>query len=83
MNRLAIAVVPFLAFCGVALADAPAPDPAALRITHALNLLEAEGYSDFRNFHAAGNDFAATITSQGRTFTVMIDPDSNQVTPQG
>jgi hypothetical protein len=52
----------------------------ASRITTALNLLEGEGYADFSNFHAAGNAFAATVTQNGKTFQVTVDPDSGRIT---
>jgi hypothetical protein len=95
MTRLAIAVVPLLAFAGAAFAAtppaAPAPrtghphhlnTPAARRMTHALNLLEAGGYGAFHDFRSDGKNFAASVTQQGRAFTVVIDPDSGQLTRQ-
>ena len=53
------------------------------RMTHALNLLEANGYGEFSNFRPAGKNFMATVTGNGQRFTVTIDPDSEQVTRQG
>jgi hypothetical protein len=57
--------------------------PSAVRITHALNLLEAQGYGDFRNFRQDGKNFDATVTRNGKQMSVQVDPDSNQVTVQG
>ena len=53
------------------------------RETQALNLLEAKGYGAFTNFRPAGNDFAATVTRDGRTMTVQVNPQSGQVTTAG
>ncbi len=55
----------------------------ARRMTHSLNLLEAQGYGDFSNFRQDGKNFAATVTRNGRQFTVVVDPDANRVTSQG
>ena len=52
-------------------------------MTHALNLLEAKGYGDFRDFKQDGTNFAATVTQNGQSFGVVIDPDNNQITRQG
>lgn len=80
-----------LASAGLAFADVssgstanvPLPDsPEATRMTHALNLLEAQGYGDFSNFRAEGKNFAATVTRNGRQFTVVVDPDTDHVTPK-
>jgi hypothetical protein len=53
--------------------------PLAQRMTHALNILEANGYGDFANFRADGKNFAATVTDQGEPFSVVINPDSDEV----
>ena len=53
------------------------------RMTAALNLLEAKGDASFTNFAASGNDFSATVSQNGRSFAVRIDPDRGQVTPLG
>jgi hypothetical protein len=53
------------------------------RMTAALNLLEAKGYGDFSNFKADGNNFAATVKQNGKSFGVVIEPDSGQITRQG
>jgi len=87
-----------LAVGGVAQAAAPAQpkahhaamhgtdgahDRTARRETAALNLLEAKGYGDFKDFHADGRNFMATVTQQGRSFTVIINPDLGALTQQG
>jgi len=56
---------------------------AADRETQALNLLEAKGYGGFTNFRPAGNDFTATVTREGRTMNVQVNPQSGQVTTAG
>lgn len=48
--------------------------------TRALNLLEAKGYGDFTNFHRAGSDYAATVSQNGQSFPVTINPESGQIT---
>jgi hypothetical protein len=53
------------------------------RMTHALNLLEANGYGDFSDFRQDGKNFDATVTRSGRQFTVVVDPDADQVSQQG
>lgn len=52
------------------------------RMTQALNLLEAKGYGDFTNFRADGKNFDATVTQNGKTVTVVVDPDASQITQQ-
>ncbi len=82
MNRLASAVLAGV-FCvatgGVAVG---APAATAERMTHALNLLEAQGYGSFSNFAPDGKNFTATVNENGQRFTVLVDPDSDQVTRQ-
>jgi len=51
------------------------------RMTRALNLLEAKGYTNFIDFRGAGGSYEATVTQGGRHFAVRVDPDSQQVTP--
>lgn len=84
MNRLASAVLAGV-FCaatgGVAVAVG-APAATAERMTHALNLLEAQGYGSFSNFAPDGKNFTATVNENGQRFTVLVDPDSDQVTRQ-
>jgi cytochrome c5 len=57
--------------------------PVEARMTHALNLLEANGYGDFSDFRQDGKNFDATVTRSGRQFTVVVDPDADQVSQQG
>jgi len=54
-------------------------DPA----TTALNLLEENGYRNFSSFHRAGRDFEATANQNGRNVTVVVDPVTKSVRPQG
>ena len=58
-------------------------DPREARMTRALNLLEAKGYGDFSGFKQAGTEFAATVMRNGKQTVVTVNPDSDQVTPQG
>jgi hypothetical protein len=51
--------------------------------TRALNLLEAKGYGDYRNFRPEGGGFAADVNRGGRTETLMVNPDTDSVTPRG
>lgn len=60
-----------------------AADSGANRMTDALNLLEAQGYGSFSNFKADGANYEATVTQNGQSFTVVINPDSGQITRQG
>jgi hypothetical protein len=88
MTRFALAALPLILVAGTALADSPtwptdSAHGSATRITAALNILEAAGYGDFRDFHADGRNFAASVTQQGQTFPVVIDPESGQVTRAG
>ncbi len=53
--------------------------PAAARYTQALNLLEDKGYGNFTNFHKSGNEFQATVTRNGKSMTVTVNPDSGVV----
>ena len=57
--------------------------PEAREMTAALNALEADGYGDFSNFKANGSTFTATVTQNGKQFTVQVDPTTGQVTRQG
>ena len=52
------------------------------RDTKALNMLEAQGYTDFSNFRPDGKNFAADVTQGGKSRAVTIDPDSGTITPQ-
>jgi hypothetical protein len=50
------------------------------RDTEALNLLEAHGFGDFKDFHPVGQNFQATATVKGKQVTVMVNPDARTVT---
>jgi hypothetical protein len=54
----------------------------ASRMTSALNLLEAKGYASFSNFKQDGANFSATVTKNGHSQTVIVDPDSGTVMAQ-
>ena len=62
-----------------AAASLPTRGPAVHRVTQALNLLEAQGYGDFKDFHVQGTDFAANVTRGGQNFPVTIDPDTETI----
>ena len=49
------------------------------RETDALNLLDAKGYPDFTNFRRDGRNFEATVTRDGKSETVWVDPDTKSV----
>lgn len=54
------------------------------RATTALELLEANGDRNFKDFHADGHNYAATVTgTDGKTHNVTIDPDSHKVARSG
>lgn len=63
------------------------PEPAwrqqADRATHALNMLEAQGFTRFSHFQANGGDFIASVHEHGQTAQVTIDPDTNQILKGG
>lgn len=52
------------------------------RATRALNLLMAGGYTEFRNFHQQGDDFVATVTQDGKTQMIIVDPDNGKIQMQ-
>jgi hypothetical protein len=53
------------------------------RATTALNVLEANGYRDFSTFHPMGHDFAISANQNGKTVTVVVDPESKTVRTEG
>ena len=55
--------------------DAMSHSPA----TDALNLLESKGYGDFSNFHRAGRMYAATVSRDGKTMHLTIDPEAGTI----
>jgi hypothetical protein len=50
------------------------------RAAEAVDLLRASGYRVFRNFHPAGRQFEAMVTTNGRDRLAIIDPDRRLVT---
>jgi hypothetical protein len=56
--------------------------PAAQRATEALNLLEAHGYANFRDFGPDGQNYSAMVeTTNGKRAKVIINPDTGEVSP--
>lgn len=53
------------------------------RSTTALNLLVVNGYRDFSTFRAVGQEFEVTANQDGKTVTVMVNPDTKTVRPEG
>ncbi len=50
------------------------------RATKALNMLEANGFTHFTNFHRMHNGlFGASVDRNGRWRSVQIDPSDNQI----
>ena len=91
----AIAVLAVLISSTVVHAAAPKREAGdtleARRATKALNIRESRGFAAgveeksrnaFADFRAHGKDFVATIVQHGRTFVLLVDPDTNQVTRQ-
>jgi hypothetical protein len=56
-------------------------NPQAMRATHALNMLEAQGYGDFSHFRRAGDNFTADVMKDGRAMQVLINPGTNVIQP--
>lgn len=54
-------------------------NPVEERMTAALNLMEADGFGAFSDFHAAGKNYAALVDQDGRRFPITVDPDSGEV----
>ena len=53
------------------------------RATTALNLLESNGYRDFSTFRPAGRDYEITTNRNGKSMTVVVNPDTKTVRTQG
>jgi hypothetical protein len=97
MKRLAF--LPLCLIAGAALAQAPnvapPPPPTAVatpgghtdmadgNVTQALNLLEAQGFDNYTDFHAQGNLYVATVTSHGQRFRVTIDVANGRIMSGG
>ncbi len=92
MKRIAMSFAVLALSAGAAFAAVPAMPAThnqpmssgheASRMTSALNLLEAKGYASFSNFKEDGANFSATVTKNGHSETVIVDPDSGMVTTQ-
>jgi hypothetical protein len=71
---------------GVALAQSSGrtlpPGQRGLRATHALNMLEHQGYTQIADFSRAGKNFTADVTKNGKTFEVLVDQSTGQIQPQ-
>jgi hypothetical protein len=93
MTKVSISSLLILRFALSAFAAEPSKvagdTPEARRATKALNLLEVQGFggtieerrrNSFQDFRQLDNNFAATILQNGRTFTVVVDPETGQVT---
>lgn len=86
-----VAILAASSVIATASAREPGDTPAARRATRALDILEAHGYAAglenksfgaFQDFRPAGKNYAATIEQNGRSFVVIVDPDTGEVTPQ-
>lgn len=63
----------------------PVPDadnPGGSRATTALNVLEAQGYTNFSDFRPNGSVFTALVNDGGQQFRVVINPDTGQISRQ-
>jgi hypothetical protein len=62
-------------------ASAPMSDrgPDAERATEALNLLEANGYVNFRDFQREGKNYTVSAWVNGALRVVTVDPDTHEV----
>jgi hypothetical protein len=49
------------------------------RGTTALNLLEAHGYGQIVQFRPDGRNFDATVTQNGQSLQVTVNPDTGQI----
>jgi hypothetical protein len=50
------------------------------RATEALNALEEHGYGQFSDFHRQGDGYEATVSQNGKSTNVYVDPQSDTVT---
>jgi len=51
--------------------------------TTALNLLEQKGYRDFSSFHRTGRNYEINANRNGKSVTVLVNPDTKSVKTQG
>jgi hypothetical protein len=55
-------------------------DPSGDRMTEALNILGSDGYVDIQSLTPQGDQFVANATLNGRHVSVVVDPQTRQVT---
>jgi hypothetical protein len=55
-------------------------DPSGDRMTEALNILGSDGYVDIQSLTPQGDQFVANATLNGRNVSVVVDPQTRQVT---
>jgi hypothetical protein len=53
------------------------------RATTALNLLEEKGYRDFSSLRPVGRDYEITANQNGKSVTVVVDPQTKTVRTRG
>jgi hypothetical protein len=58
-------------------------DPIGDRMTAALNLLGSDGYTGIETLTPQGQQFLATAKMNGRDVSVLVDPQTHQVTNRG
>jgi hypothetical protein len=58
-------------------------DPVGDRMTEALNLLGSDGYTSIETLTPQGQQFLATAKMNGRDVSVLVDPQTHQVTNRG
>ena len=58
----------------------PLPGPEG---TKALNLLEEQGYRNYKDFKWDGHKYTVTATYHGKLEQVMVDPNTGIITPTG
>jgi hypothetical protein len=58
-------------------------DPIGDRMTEALNLLGSDGYTSIETLTPQGQQFLATAKMNGRDVSVLVDPQTHQVTNRG
>jgi hypothetical protein len=97
MKRVALVIATLVLSAGAAIAATPGNSSAmkqpmmpaqtqssdwrANQETKALNLLEAQGFSNFTGFRPAGQDqYAANVVQHGRSMTVHVNPQDGQIT---
>jgi hypothetical protein len=53
------------------------------RLTEALNLLVANGYTNVQTIEPQGDQIVAVATRNGRNVTVAVDPQTHQIVDRG